>query len=299
MSTIITPTEKPIVLHIEDLYKQYGDTVILDDIDLKVRKGELCSLIGPSGCGKSTIMRIILGAETPTKGHIHINGEEVTAPDSTKGIVYQKYGLFPHLTALQNVILYHKFTNGLFASKAQKSAAKEEAMMYLEKVRLAEHAHKLPHELSGGQQQRAAIAQSLIAKPAILMMDEPFGALDPATREDLQLFLLDLWKEFDMTIFFVTHDLEEACFVGSRLLCLSQYYVSDKDVQHGARFVYDHPVDKHGMGTDFKATAEIGELIQDVRHKGFDPEHMQHVREFDLTHADSFQTLCTTEDKQQ
>jgi NitT/TauT family transport system ATP-binding protein len=279
----------------EDLYKSYDGNVILDDVDLKVRQGELCSLIGPSGCGKSTLMKLILGAEHQTSGTLLLDGKPIERPDSTKGIVYQKYGLFPHLTALENVLLKHKFQTSVFASKEVKAQGVEEAMAYLKKVRLDAHAHKLPHELSGGQQQRCAIAQALIAKPALLMMDEPFGALDPATREDLQLFLLELWEELNMTIFFITHDLEEAVFVGSRVLCLSQYFHTDKGESHGARIVYDHAVNKVGQGNEFKATAEIGQLIQDIRYKGFDPDHMQHANTFDLTHPDSFQTLCTTE----
>jgi NitT/TauT family transport system ATP-binding protein len=288
----MTNQERPIVLHMEDVYKQYGDTVVLDNIDLTVRKGELCSLVGPSGCGKSTIMNIMLGAIKPTSGIITVNDQPVDHPDSSKGIVYQKYGLYPHLSVIENVMLMHRFSGN-----GKNAACHEEAMEYLKKVRLLEHSAKLPHELSGGQQQRAAIAQALIAKPALLMMDEPFGALDPATREDLQLFLLELWEELQMTIFFVTHDLEEAAFVGSRLLCLSQFYSSDMGDDHGARIVYDQKIEKVGAGTAFKSTAEIGRLIQDVRQKGFNPEYLQHVTEFNLSHPDSWQTLTEEEHK--
>jgi len=282
------------LLHIEDMYKQYGNAVILDDVDLKVQRGELCSLVGPSGCGKSTFMRIILGAEKQTSGIVTINGEPIDHPDSNKGIVYQKYGLFPHLTALENVLLFSKFTNGLFVSREKKQQAKHEALMFLEKVRLSEHANKLPHELSGGQQQRCALAQALIAKPSIMMMDEPFGALDPATREDLQLFLLELWEEFNMTVFFVTHDLEEACFVGSRLLCLSQYYSTSKNVKHGARFVYDIPLVKT-TSVGYKKSPGVATIVEEVRQKGFNPTYLQHARDFDLRHKDSFRTTHSHE----
>lgn len=142
--------------------------------------------------------------------------------------------------------------------------------------------------------------QALIMNPKILMMDEPFGALDPGTREDIQLFLLEQWKTHNMTIFFVTHDLEEAVFLGSRLIVASQYYRDDRgfgmgDVRHGAKIVADHDIrhdndDIEGSVAE-KATAEFGELIEEIRHEGFDPKHLQHVSEFSLTHHNSFQTL--------
>lgn len=289
-------------LHIEDLYKQYGDKVILDNIDLSVKKGEICTLVGPSGCGKSTLLRIILGQELQSRGDISIDGKDVGFASSDRGIVYQRYSLFPHLSVLENVMLGHTLEDGFFERRKNRKKYEKEAMFYLEKVRLGEHAHKYPHELSGGMQQRAAIAQALLKKPKILLMDEPFGALDPDTREDMQLFLLELWEENPMTIFFVTHDLEEALFVGSRLLVLSQYYMDDRGKQakdRGAKIVGDYLLDANVKSTDFKQSQEFKKLVKKIRSSGFDPENEQHVRDFNLNHPDSYQTLEDYEDSSQ
>jgi len=289
-------------LHIEDLYKQYGNKVILDNVDLSVKKGEICTLVGPSGCGKSTLLRLILGQEVQTRGEISIDGKEVGFASPDRGIVYQRYSLFPHLSVLENVMLGHTLEEGFFQRRKNRKVNEKEAMFYLDKVRLGEHAHKYPHELSGGMQQRVAIAQALLKKPKILLMDEPFGALDPDTREDMQLFLLELWEENPMTIFFVTHDLEEALFVGSRLLVLSQYYVDDrgKNAEHkGAKIVGDYLLDSKVKSTRFKKSKEFTELIDKVRSLGFNPENEQHARDFDLKHPDSYQTLEPYEDARQ
>ena len=153
-------------------------------------------------------------------------------------------------------------------------------------------------------QQRVAVMQALIMKPKILMMDEPFGALDPGTREDVQLFLLKQWKEHNMTVFFVTHDLEEAVFLGTRLIVLSQYYTDDRGfdlhhLKHGAKIVSDrdimHDNDDIDGSIDEKMTAQFGQLIEEIRHEGFEPQNLQHVSQFKLRHHNSFQTLTTAE----
>ena len=283
------------LLFLRDVYKNYGAKVVLDDIDLAVNAGEVITVVGPSGCGKSTLLRLILGQEFPSSGVVFIEGEPVGFADRTRGIVYQKYSLFPHRTVLGNVLEGPKLSLGFFERRRRKQALIDEAIHYLEKVRLSEHLSKYPHELSGGMRQRVAIAQSLIMKPKILLMDEPFGALDPGTRESMQLFLLELWEEFGMTIFFVTHDLEEAVFLGTRILVLSQYYTDDrgssKEINRGARIVADHPLPKTAKSTAVKETAEFGELIQQIRRDGFDPEYLQHAKNFNLHHPYSYQTL--------
>ena len=291
------------ILNITDVYKQYGDKVVLDNIDLKVRQGELCTVVGPSGCGKSTLLRLILGQETPTEGSVIINGKPAGLPDTNRGIVYQRYSLFPNRTVLENVILGKTLTLGQWWKPWYRNAAHEqEAMAYLARVRLADAAHKLPHELSGGMQQRVAIAQALIMKPPILLMDEPFGALDPDTRADLQLYLLELWEKDGLTIFFVTHDMHEACFLGTRLLVLSQYYSDDRghgeNVKRGGKIVADHQLPQAANSSEVTESVAFNQLIKQIRQQGFDPEHLQHAKDFNLKHPDSFQTLLNAEANQ-
>lgn len=286
-------------LFIEDVYKSYGNKVILDNIDLSVSSGELCSVVGPSGCGKSTLLRLILGQEAPDRGMIQIDGAVADIPDIHRGIVYQRYSLFPDRTVLDNVLLGKLFTEGCWWNPFYKNTAHiDEAMEYLKRVRLEHAANKYPHELSGGMQQRAAIAQALIMKPPLLLMDEPFGALDPDTRDELQIFLLELWERENLTIFFVTHDLTEACFLGSRLLVLSQYYTDDRGVDatnRGGRIVADYALPSVANSTEVKESIEFQQLIHSVREAGFDPRVRQHVSEFNLKHSDSYQTLLPEE----
>lgn len=284
-------------LLVNDVYKRYGDKCILDNIDLAVEKGEFCTVVGPSGCGKSTLLRLILGAEAPTSGSIFIDGRESGVPDTTRGIVFQRYSLYPNRTVMDNVLLGTRLSEN--RSKWTQRKAHTEAQELLARMRLSGHADKYPHELSGGMQQRVAIAQSLILKPAILLMDEPFGALDLDTREEMQLLLLELWEEFGMTIFFVTHDMDEAAYLGTRLLVLSQYYVDDRGhsevINRGAKIVADHKLEKVVLGTDVKHSEEFARFIGQIRKEGFDPEHLQHATEFNLKHPHSFQTLTEAE----
>lgn len=286
------------LLHIEDLYKSYGDKLILDNIDLSVASGELCTVVGPSGCGKSTLLRLILGQETQDRGSIHIDGKPAGFPDTRRGIVYQRYSLFPNLTVVQNTLLGFNLRNSWWQRRRQRRQFEQQAMHYLQRVRLEQHAHKYPHELSGGMQQRAAIAQALIMRPRILLMDEPFGALDPQTREDMQLFLLELWEQEKMTIFFVTHDLEEAVYLGTRIFVLSRFYSDDRgvdDYQRGAKIVADHHLPRLASASEIKKQAEFVELLDSIRQAGFDPEVLQHARAFNLQHPDAFQTLTDSE----
>jgi NitT/TauT family transport system ATP-binding protein len=180
-------------------------------------------------------------------------------------------------------------------STFNKSELKERAIHYLEKVKLEDSIHKYPHELSGGMQQRVAVVQTLFVNPALVLMDEPFGALDPGTREDLQLFLLELWEEHNMTVFFVTHDLEEALFLGTRLIVLSQYYTDDhhkSGIKKGSQVVMDLEVKPkfQALSTSSKNSEEFKKLLSDIRLKGFSPDHLQHAKDFDLHHPHSFET---------
>lgn len=285
-------------LFLNDVKKIYpnnqtgGDNVVLKDIDLSVNKGEFCTVVGPSGCGKTTLLRLILGQERSTSGIVNLNGKKIGIPCSRRGIVYQNYSLFPHKTVFENIMSNYYFENGIISrmtNKAKYKNAKDEAMHYIEKVKLVGSENKYPDELSGGMRQRASIAQSLIAKPEILLMDEPFSALDPGTREDLQLFTKEIWEENKMTIFFVSHDLEESVFLGTRLLVVSQYYTDCENPQmlpeeQGSLIVADHDV----SNLNNKASAKFGKKMEDIRMEGLNPEIRQRIKDFSLNHSDSF-----------
>jgi NitT/TauT family transport system ATP-binding protein len=287
-----------IALHVHDVVKDYGEKRVLDGIHLKVAAGERCALVGPSGCGKSTFFRLILGQERPTSGEIKIDGVPVGPPSTDRGVVFQRYSLFPHLTALENVVLGKRLSTPFFEWLRRKKQFEEEAMAFLSRVGLDHAAEKYPHELSGGMQQRVSVVQSLIMKPKVLLLDEPFGALDPGMREDIQLFLLELWEQQPMTYFLVTHDLEEAVFLGSRLLVLSQYYTDDRgdgpEVKRGAKIVTDLAIsaDRKAFPTMEKYSQNFNDLLIEIRREGFDPEYRQHVREFDLKHPHSLHPVA-------
>jgi NitT/TauT family transport system ATP-binding protein len=192
------------------------DFVALQGVDLTVRAGEFLTLVGPSGCGKSTILDLVSGLTTPTSGTVVVDGQEVTGPGLDRGVVFQQYTLLPWRTARQNIEL------ALEAAGVRTKAARvERADRYLELVGLTEFAHRYPHELSGGMKQRIAIARSLSYEPGVLLMDEPFGALDAQTRERLQEELVGIWKRTGTTIIFITHDIEEAVFLGQRVAVMS------------------------------------------------------------------------------
>ncbi len=297
------------LLHLEDVYVRYFNQkgepfTVLNDIDLKVRSGEFITIIGPSGCGKSTLLRLILGSQKPTSGTLLYEGKHIDCPDRHRGIVFQKYSLFPHLTVLENLVF------GLdmeafsipgrvllpFKYRAKRKEFREKAREFLHRVGLEKEGDKYPQQLSGGMSQRVAIVQSLIMQPRILLMDEPFGALDDSTRQDMQLFILEQWEKHKMTVFFVTHDLEEAVFLASRTLVLSQYYETDMEKNEGAKIVTDiHIPSGYPRQSDFKYTETMSQLIKKLRTDGLDPEHRRHISQFDLSHDDSFRTVNENE----
>ena len=291
-------SEQNPMLQVTDLYKSYGDKVILDNIDLTVKRGELVTVVGPSGCGKSTMLRMILGQEAPSVGEMLIDGKPVGLPDKSRGIVYQNYSLFPNLTVMENVIRFHTLSHNPITARLKRKEFEALGMEYLTKVRLQDHANKYPSELSGGMRQRVAIAQAMMAKPKILLMDEPFGALDQGTREDLQMFLIELWLQEQMTVFFVTHQIDEAIYLGSRLVLLSQYYTDDRGStahDRGAKIVMDMDLSHISLNSGSRMQQEVVQLEEQILEKGFDPNFLQHVRDFDLSHGDSWQTLTDQE----
>ncbi len=187
----------------------------IQNIEFTVREGEFITLVGPSGCGKSTLLDLLTGLTKPTKGRILIDGREITGPGLDRGIVFQQYALFPWKTARGNIEF------GLEAKGIPKSERKEKAEYYLDLVGLKNFADRYPHELSGGMKQRVAIARSLAFNPDVLLMDEPFAALDAQTRETLQTELLRIWKKTGKTIIFITHGIDEAVYLGERVVVLT------------------------------------------------------------------------------
>jgi len=189
---------------------------VLEDINLNINDGELVCLLGPSGCGKTTLLRLIAGLDQPTSGEIIANGEVVKKPSGDRAVIFQQYSLFPWLTVLQNV------TFGLELSGGSKEENIKAAERYLTSVGLIDFKDSYPHELSGGMKQRVAIIRSLLNHSPILLMDEPFSALDMQNRHRLQEQLIGVWKRFENTIVFVTHDVDEAVFLADKIILLDK-----------------------------------------------------------------------------
>jgi NitT/TauT family transport system ATP-binding protein len=212
---------REVILEVKQLGKVYksnkGDVTALQDINFKTHRREFVCVIGPSGCGKSTLIRILAGLESHTSGDVLLDGKPVTGPGRDRGMVFQGYTLFPWLTVKKNVMF------GLEMNNISAFEAAREADLWLELVGLERFAHAYPHELSGGMKQRVAIARALVNQPRILLMDEPFGALDAQSRAKMQAHLLDIWRNIDITILFITHDLDEAIFLADRILVLKAH----------------------------------------------------------------------------
>ena len=209
------------ILEVRGLTKTFeagtGTTVALDDISFRTHRREFLCVVGPSGCGKSTLVRIVAGLEELTSGEVLLEGCPVAGPGSDRGMVFQGYTLFPWLTVKKNVMF------GLEVNGRAKSIAEGEALQWLQLVGLEKFADNYPHQLSGGMKQRVAIVRALANQPRILLMDEPFGALDAQTRARMQAHLLEIWRKIDITILFITHDLDEAIFLADRILVLSAH----------------------------------------------------------------------------
>jgi len=243
------------------LWKSFGDTVVLENLNLTVAEGEFVTMVGASGCGKTTFLRMLLGVEQPTAGQLELGGEPLPGePRSDRGIVFQRYSVFPHLTVLGNALLPMEFQQAPLSGRlfgAQRRRAKERAMAMLERVGLVGSAHQYPAALSGGMQQRLSIAQSLVKQPRILLLDEPFGALDPGIRNDMQELTLDLWQREKLTVFMVTHDIEEGFKVGTRLLVFDKLRQDPHAPEaYGATITYDLPIDRRSGADEAMATPD-------------------------------------------
>lgn len=215
-------------IHIRNLSKTYvtedSETVVLEDFSLDIRKGELISIVGPSGCGKTTILRMLAGLVQPTSGKILIGDRECTTPGSDRGMVFQDFALFPWRSVRKNVEF------GLEIAGMPKEQRRERADKYLKIVGLEKFADHRVHELSGGMKQRVALARALVTNPDVILMDEPFGALDAQTRNLMQAGLLKILDKTDQTIIFITHSVDEAVFLSDRIVILTKRPAKIKEV---------------------------------------------------------------------
>jgi len=232
------------VLSFRDVWVEYGDKIVLEKVELDVAPGAFVSIVGPSGAGKSTFLRLITGQETPTRGRVLLDGEPLSPePGPERGVVFQRYSVFPHLTVIDNVVFGFDCAGSPIAGRlfgAKRRAAVEQAEALLAQVGLTHSLRAYPAQLSGGMQQRLAIAQALIRHPRILLLDEPFGALDPGIRLDMHALITDLWRDHGLTILMVTHDIKEAFKLGDRVLAFDKRR-HDPQAPHrfGSTAVYD------------------------------------------------------------
>jgi len=283
-------SEESVALQIENLSHWFGDFRVLNEINLKITAGQIVALVGPSGCGKSTLLKAILGTHPTNEGRVVVDGSEIRAPSRKVGIVYQHYSLYDFLTAEANVAFGLKLDQTSLPFRTfmlpqwRKLRAQHliQSRAFLEKVSLGAACGKYPSELSGGMRQRVAIAQSLILKPKLVLLDEPFGALDEATRESLQMMLLGFYQENlrataegrapEYTILIVTHELNEAIYVANRVIGLSRFHDNG---DRGAMVVYDRPcpIFHPDEPKDLEAFVEQRE---ELRKAVFDSAYIKH-----------------------
>lgn len=290
---------------------------ILNDINWQLRKGELAALVGTSGCGKSTILRAILGSQFPTEGVVHVDNGEVTRVTRDCGLVPQNYSLFTNNTMVGNAIagpilegtslLERLFCKPLVAIadlfKAQgilkrirysriRDEARANAKNILRRCGLDpdKDGDKYPYELSGGMRQRTAIAQSLMMKPKVLLLDEPFSGLDEKTRQEMLDLIYEQWKEHNITVVFVTHHLDDAVALGTRIVCLSQHWLDEEGKPGvGAKIVIDKQLAGGSvLPSKFIGTDEFEELVESIRSRTIDKNNPLPIGSFELSHPDAF-----------
>ncbi len=266
----------PALIRIQAVLVEYGQPGklpkrILNGVSLDIRAGEFVSIVGQTGCGKSTLLRLVLAEEMPTHGQVLVEGSPRQQPDRRCGYVPQKYSLFPDRTVLENITFGLEVTEvGIFggfrpARRMRRKEFQSEAIGYLRRMGLRESdASKYPHQLSGGMQQRVAIAQALIMRPKILLMDEAFSALDPGTRAGMQRLIKDLWRETGTTVLFVTHNPREAVLLATRVIALGRTGTED----NGANIVLDLSVPDTSV-PDQNDELKIANLIQRVEQTTF------------------------------
>lgn len=228
----------------KNIWKTYGDTIILENLNFSMKEGEFCTLVGPSGCGKTTFLRMLLGVEQPSKGKLLFEGKDYPKePSDERGIVFQRYSTLNHLNVIDNVIIGLEFEKSKFFGKLfgkEKKEAYKKADEILKAVGLQDARNKFPHELSGGMKQRLSIAQSLVKKPKLLLLDEPFGALDPGISLDMHELLLDIQSKLNFSVVMVTHDISEAFKLGTRVLVFDKVKVDENyPNRYGSTIVND------------------------------------------------------------
>ena len=272
--------KRPVTLEVKNLQKEFissqGKVIALKDINFKTYKREFVCVIGPSGCGKSTLIRILAGLETPTSGEVLLDGKAVSEPGPDRGMVFQGYTLFPWLTVKKNVMF------GLEMAGHGKRNSEEQALQWIDLVGLSKFVNAYPHQLSGGMKQRVAIARALANQPRILLMDEPFGALDAQTRAKMQGYLHEIWKNIDVTILFITHDLDEAVYLADRVLVLKAH---PGEVQELIEVPVPQPRSAEQLlSPEFLATKRrLEELIHPQEtDSGLDEEQLNMVRMVDV-----------------
>jgi NitT/TauT family transport system ATP-binding protein len=229
------------------LWKEYDDQVVLENVNLEIGDHEFVTVIGASGCGKTTFLRLLLGVEAPTRGRLLLDGRPLpNEPGPDRGIVFQRYSLFPHLSVLDNLLLGLELRGSRALGRLlgrRRRAALDTAEQLLDAVGLHPSRDKYPSQLSGGMQQRLSIAQSVICEPQVLLLDEPFGALDPGVTADMHQLILKLWNIRKMTIIMVTHDLKESFYLGTRLLVFDKTRIDPQaQNRYGATITYDIPL---------------------------------------------------------
>ena len=275
--------QREVILEVKDLGKTFdsteGQTVALRNINFKTHRREFVCVIGPSGCGKSTLIRILAGLESHTTGEVLLDGKPVDGPGPDRGMVFQGYTLFPWLNVKRNV-MFGPEMNG-----HGKLDAEREALHWIDLVGLSRFVNAYPHQLSGGMKQRVAIARALANQPRILLMDEPFGALDAQTRAKMQAHLLDIWKNIDITVLFITHDLDEAIFLADRILVLKAH---PGEVQELIEVPVPRPRHAGQITTaEFLATkARLEELIHPPVQAGSAEDDEIHPHVFRMTNVE-------------
>ncbi|WP_020179162.1 ABC transporter ATP-binding protein [Methylopila sp. M107] len=238
-------------ISVENVWAEFGDQIVIENLNLEIASGSFLSVVGPSGCGKSTFLRMVLGQDRPSRGKLLLDGKPLPdEPGADRGVVFQRYSVLPHLTVLGNVLLAYelgqsRFLGRLFGSARKAALEKSEELIVA--VGLGPHRDKHPSALSGGMQQRLAIAQALAKDPKVLLLDEPFGALDPGTRTQMHALLKPLWERLGMTVIMVTHDLKEAFNLGTRVVAFDKVrHDPQAPGRFGARITYDLDLTRGG-----------------------------------------------------